>query len=179
MLNDFEKVLISKEQLETRIQEMADQISADYQGKKPLFICILKGSIFFMADLLKKLSIPAQVECMAVSSYGADTKSSGEVKVVKDLNVAINGKDVIIVEDIVDSGNTLSYLKRLLLQRNPASLKICTLLDKPERRRVEIDVDYTGFAIPDEFVVGYGLDYAEDYRQLDQVYILKREVYEK
>lgn len=179
MLNDFEKVLISKEQLETRIQEMADQISCDYKGKKPLFICILKGSIFFTADLLKKLSIPAQIECMAVSSYGADTKSSGEVKVVKDLSVAINGKDVIIVEDIVDSGNTLSYLKRLLLQRKPASLKICTLLDKPERRRVEIDVDYTGFSIPDEFVIGYGLDYNEDYRQLDQVYILKREVYEK
>ena len=179
MLNDFEKVLISKEQLETRIQEMADQISCDYKGKKPLFICILKGSIFFTADLLKKLSIPAQIECMAVSSYGADTKSSGEVKVVKDLSVAINGKDVIIVEDIVDSGNTLSYLKRLLLQRKPASLKICTLLDKPERRRVEIDVDYIGFSIPDEFVIGYGLDYNEDYRQLDQVYILKREVYEK
>ncbi len=179
MFNDFEKVLISKEQIENKIQEMADQISNDYKGKKPLFICILKGSIFFMADLLKKLTIPAQVECMAVSSYGSETKSSGEVNVIKDLSVAISGKDVIIVEDIVDSGNTLSYLKRLLLQRNPASLKICTLLSKPDRRKVEIDVEYIGFSIPDEFVVGYGLDYAEDYRQLDQIYILKREVYEK
>lgn len=179
MINDFEKVLISKEQLNAKIKEMANQISNDYKGKTPLFICILKGSIFFTADLLKNLTIPAQIECMAVSSYGAGSKSSGEVKVVKDLNVAINGKDVIIVEDIVDSGNTLSYLKRLLLQREPASLKICTLLDKPERRRVEIDVDYTGFEIPDEFVVGYGLDYAENYRQLDQIYVLKRQVYEK
>ena len=179
MYKDFERVLISKDKLQKRIKEMADTISKDYEGKNPLFICILKGSIFFTTDLLKNLSIPAQVECMAVSSYGKDTKTSGEVKVIKDLNMAIFNRHVIIVEDIVDSGNTLSYLKRLLLQRKPASLKICTLLDKPDRRKVEIDVEYTGFTIPDEFVVGYGLDYAENYRQYDEVYILKREVYEK
>ncbi len=179
MFNDFDKILISKQQLDIRIKEMADAISNDYKDKKPLFICILKGSIFFMVDLLKNLTIPAQIDCMSVSSYGTNTQSGGEVKITKDLNVAINDKDVIIVEDIVDSGNTLSHLKRLLLQRKPASLKICTLLDKPDRRRVEIDVDYTGFEIPDEFVVGYGLDYAENYRQLDQIYVLKREVYEK
>ena len=179
MINDFEKVLISKEQLNAKIKEMADQISNDYKGKTPLFICILKGSIFFTADLLKNLTIPAQIECMAVSSYGAGSKSSGEVKVVKDLNVAINGKDVIIVEDIVDSGNTLSYLKRLLLQREPASLKICTLLDKPSRRKVDLQADYVGFEIPDEFVVGYGLDYNEDYRAVKEICVLKREVYEK
>ncbi len=178
MFNDYEKVLVSKEQINARVKEMADTISNDYKGKTPLFICILKGSIFFTCDLLRNLTIPAQIDCMAVSSYGADTKSSGEVKIVKDLSVDIKGKDVIIVEDIVDSGNTLSHLKKLLLQRNPASLKICTLLDKPDRRTAEIEVEYIGFSIPDEFVIGYGLDYNENYRQLDQVYVLKREVYE-
>ena len=178
MFNDFEKVLVNKEQLENKIKELATQISNDYKGKTPLFICILKGSIFFTADLLKNLTIPAQLECMSVSSYGAGSISSGQVKIKKDLDVDINGKDVIIVEDIIDSGNTLACLKELLLQRNPASLKICTLLNKPERRRTKIDIDYSGFDIPDEFVVGYGLDYAENYRQLNQVYVLKREVYE-
>ena len=139
----------------------------------------LKGSIFFTADLLKAVTIPCEIEFMAVSSYGRDTKSSGEVKLVKDLNVPIQGRDVIIIEDIIDSGNTLSYLKRLLEQRNPNSVKICTLLDKPERRKVDLKADYVGFVIPDEFVVGYGLDYDEKFRTYDEVYILKREVYEK
>ena len=178
MYNDFEKVLISKDKLENKVKELATQISSDYQGKTPLFICILKGSVFFTADLLKNLTIPAQLECMAVSSYGAGSTSSGDVKIVKDLTVDINGKDVIILEDIIDSGNTLACLKKLLLKRNPASLKICTLLDKPERRRAEIEVDYTGFEIPDEFVVGYGLDFNEYYRNLPYVGILKPEAYQ-
>lgn len=179
MYNNFEKVLISEEKLQSRVKELAKQISDDYAGKNPFFVCILKGSVFFTTDLLRYLSIPCQMEFMAVSSYGAGTKSSGEVKLVKDLNVPIEGKDVVIVEDIIDSGNTLSYLKRLLEQRNPTSVKICTLLDKPERRKVDLSADYVGFVIPDEFVVGYGLDYNEDYRQIPEICILKREVYEK
>ena len=179
MYNNFEKVLISEEKLQSRVKELAKQISDDYADKNPFFVCILKGSVFFTTDLLRYLSIPCQMEFMAVSSYGAGTKSSGEVKLVKDLNVPIEGKDVIIVEDIIDSGNTLSYLKRLLEQRNPTSVKICTLLDKPERRKVDLSADYVGFVIPDEFVVGYGLDYNEDYRQIPEICILKREVYEK
>ena len=179
MLNDFEKVLITENQLKTKVKELADKISKEYNGKNPLLICILKGSVLFTSDLLKNLSTPCQIEFMAVSSYGASTKSSGEVKLTKDLNVPIANRDVIIIEDIVDSGNTLSYLKRVLLQRNPNSVKICTLLDKPERRKVDLEADFVGFTIPDEFVVGYGLDYKEDYRQYPEIYILKREVYEK
>lgn len=179
MLNDFEKVLITENQLKTKVKELADKISREYDGKNPLLICILKGSVLFASDLLKSLSTPCQIEFMAVSSYGASTKSSGEVKLTKDLNVPIANRDVIIIEDIVDSGNTLSYLKRVLLQRNPNSVKICTLLDKPERRKVDLEADFVGFTIPDEFVVGYGLDYKEDYRQYPEIYILKREVYEK
>lgn len=178
MLKDFEKVLIDEKKLQKRIKELADEISRDYAGKKPLFIGILKGSVFFITDLLRYLTIPAQMDFMAVSSYGAGTKSSGEVKVLKDLSAPISGKDVIIVEDIVDSGNTLSYLKRLLVSRNPASIKICTLLDKPDRRKTDVVTDYSGFVIPDEFVVGYGLDYDEDYRQCPEVYVLSRSVYE-
>lgn len=179
MINNFEKVLITKQQLNDRIKELANEISNDYAGETPLFVCILKGSVFFTADLLRELSIPCHMEFMAVSSYGAGTKSSGEVNLVKDLNVPIAGKHVIIVEDIIDSGNTLSYLKRVLIQRNPKSVKICTLLDKPDRRKVDLTADYCGFVIPDEFVVGYGLDYDEDYRQHPEICILKRSVYEK
>ncbi len=178
MYKNFEKVLISEEKLQLRIKELANEISNDYEGKNPFFVCILKGSVFFTTDLLRYLSTPCQMEFMAVSSYGAGTKSSGEVKLIKDLNVPIENKDVIILEDIIDSGNTLSYLKRLLEQRNPNSVKICTLLDKPERRKVDLKADYVGFVIPDEFVVGYGLDYNEDYRQIPEICILKREVYE-
>lgn len=179
MYKDFEKVLISKQDIAKRISELAKQLDSDYEGKNPLFIGILKGSVIFTADLLRALSIPCQMEFMAVSSYGNSTKSSGEVKLIKDLNVPIENRHVVIVEDIVDSGNTLSYLKRLLMQRKPASVKIITLLDKPSRRKVELVPEYCGFSIPDEFVVGYGLDYNEDYRAFDEVYILKREVYEK
>ena len=179
MYKDFEKVLISKEDLQNKICELAKRLDGDYEGKNPLFICILKGGIFFMSDLLKALSIPCEMEFMAVSSYGKETKSSGEVKMIKDVNIPINNRHVVVVEDIIDSGNTLSYLKRLLLQRKPASIKICTLLDKPERRKVDLLADYVCFTIPDEFVVGYGLDYNEKYRTYNEVYVLKREVYEK
>ena len=178
MLNDFEKVLITENQLKTKVKELADKISKEYDGKNPLLICILKGSVLFASDLLKSLSTPCQIEFMAVSSYGASTKSSGEVKLTKDLNVPIANRDVIIIEDIVDSGNTLSYLKRVLLQRNPNSVKICTLLDKPERRKANIFADYAGAQIPDAFVVGYGLDYDEKYRNLPFVGALKPAVYE-
>ncbi len=177
MYNNFEKVLISEETLQVKVKELALKLSEDYKGKNPLFICILKGSIFFTTDLLRYLTIPCHIEFMAVSSYQSGT-TSGEVRLVKDLNVPIQNRHVIIVEDIIDSGNTLSYLKRLLEQRNPASIKLCTLLDKPERRKVNLEADYVGFTIPDEFVVGYGLDYAEDYRQIPEICILKREVYE-
>ncbi len=176
--NDFERVLISREQIATRVKELAAEIDRDYADKNPLFICILKGSTFFFTDLLKELRIPAEIDFMAVSSYGSGT-TSGYVKMVKDLDRPIDGRHVVIVEDMVDSGNTLSYLRDLLLTRDPASLAICTLMDKPERRVAEITVDYTGFRVPDEFVVGYGLDYAERYRTLPEIYILKREIYEK
>ena len=176
--NDFESVLLSREQIATRITELAADLDRDYADKNPLFICILKGSAFFFTDLLKALTIPAEIDFMSVSSYGSGT-TSGYVKMVKDLDRPINGRHVVIVEDMVDSGNTLAYLRELLLTRDPASLAICTLMDKPERRVANISVDYTGFRVPDEFVVGYGLDYAEKYRTLPEIYILKREVYEK
>lgn len=175
--NDFERVLISREQIAARITELAAEIDRDYADKNPLFICILKGSAFFFTDLLKELTIPAEIDFMSVSSYGSGT-TSGYVKMVKDLDRPIDGRHVVIVEDMVDSGNTLSYLRDLLLTRDPASLSICTLMDKPERRVAEIAVEYTGFRVPDEFVVGYGLDYAERYRTEPEIYVLKREVYE-
>ncbi len=178
MFKDFERVLVSKQDLQNRITELAKEMDELYKDSNPLFICILKGSVFFTADLLKTITIPCEIEFMSVSSYGSDTKTSGEVKLIKDLSVPIHDRDVVIIEDIIDSGNTLSYLKRLLLQRNPKSVKICTLLDKPERRKVDLSADFVGFVIPDEFVVGYGLDYDEKYRTFDEVYILKREVYE-
>ena len=179
MKNDFAKILISEEELRSAVKKMADRISADYVGKTPLFICILKGSVFFYVDLLKELSIPAELDFMSISSYGNSTRTSGEVKMIKDLDHSIAGKDVIIVEDIIDSGNTLSYLRDLLFSRKPASLRICTLLDKPERRQTDVTADYSCFCIPDEFVVGYGLDYAERYRNEPAIYVLKPEVYEK
>lgn len=178
MKKDFERVLISKEQLDKRIKELASQIDKDYAGKKPLFICILKGSIMFYTDLLRAISIDCSMDFMSLSSYRNST-TSGEVKLIKDLDDPIVGKDVIIVEDIVDSGKTLSYLKRLLSSKNPNSVKVITMLDKPERRTVEFQPDYTGFVIEDEFVVGYGLDYAQDYRHYPEIYILSRSIYQK
>lgn len=179
MYNDFDRVLVSNAEIKERIEQLAARLREDYAGKVPLFVCILKGSVFFYADLLRALRMPVELDFMSISSYGNATRSSGEVRMVKDLDRSIEGKDVIIVEDIVDSGNTLSYLKQLLLSRGPASVRIVTLLDKPERRVTDVEVEYSCFRIPDEFVVGYGLDYAEKYRNTDDIYVLKREVFEQ
>lgn len=176
---DVERVLISEEQLDKKVEELAQKISADYQGNDVLVVTLLKGGVMFSVDLMRKMSVPVQIDFMSVSSYGSSSKTSGVVKVDKDLDTPIQGKHVLLVEDIIDSGLTLSYVKEMLLTRDPASLKICTILDKPSRRKVHIDVDYTGFEIPDEFVVGYGLDYAQKHRNLPYVGILKRSVYEK
>ncbi len=162
-------VLLSEEEVDARIKAIGEQISKDYEGKQIHMICVLKGGTFFMCELAKRISVPVSLDFMAVSSYGSDTKSSGVVKIVKDLDEAIQGKDVLVVEDIVDSGRTLSYLMEMLRDRKPASLKLCTLLDKPDRRVIEVPVDYTGFQIPDEFVVGYGLDYDQKYRNLPYI----------
>lgn len=178
MLNAIERVLIDEETLRDKVQELARQISNDYEGKCLTMIGILKGSVPFMADLLRLVTTEVEIDFMSVSSYAHGSKSSGVVKILKDLDINLADKNVLIVEDIIDSGRTLSYLKKLLLSRNPADLKICTILNKPDRREVEIDVDYIGFDIPDEFVVGYGLDYAQKYRNFPFVGILKREIYE-
>ena len=178
-MSEFERVLISKEELDQRESELAAQLDRDYAGKNPLFIGILKGSIFFFSDLLQKLHIEAEMDFMAISSYGAGTTSSGYVRIIKDLDRHINGRHVVIVEDMVDSGTTLAHLKEVLATREPASIAICSLLSKPERRKTPVDIDYLGFEVPDEFVVGYGLDYAERYRVLPDVRILDRSVYEK
>ena len=160
------RVLVSEEEVGKRIKEVGEQISKDYEGQEVHVICVLKGGVFFMCELAKRISIPVSMDFMSVSSYGNEKQSSGIVKIVKDLDEALEGKNVIIVEDIIDSGRTLSYLVEILKKSNPKSLKICTLLDKPERRVTDVKVDYVGFAIPDEFVVGYGLDFAQKYRNL-------------
>lgn len=180
MKNDLAKVLIAQQDLARRVREMGEQISADYGDKEPILVCILKGAVMFYADLCRAISIPVNLDFMAVSSYGNRTKSSGEVEIRKDLSVPIDGRHVIVVEDIVDSGFTLSYLMRVLSSRGAASVKICTLLDKPERRApgILIQADYAGFVIGNEFVVGYGLDYAEKYRNLPYIGVLKPEIYE-
>ena len=167
------RVLVSEQDVDARIEELGKKISEDYAGKQVHFICILKGSVFFMCELAKRITVPVTMDFMSVSSYGDGTKSSGIVKIAKDLDETLEGKDVIIVEDIIDSGRTLSYLLELLKDRKPNSLKLCTLLDKPERRVVDVNVDYTGFAIPDEFVVGYGLDYDQKYRNLPYIGIVE------
>lgn len=178
MLNAIKEILISEEQLQKKVNELAQQISSDYEGKDLLIVTVLKGGFVFAADLFRNITIPASVDFLAVSSYGASTQTSGVVKIIKDLDNPVAGKDVLIVEDILDSGVTLNYLKDMLLQRGVNSLKICTILNKPERRKVDLVADYVGFDIPDEFVVGYGLDYDEKFRNLPFVGILKREVYE-
>ncbi|MDF2539488.1 MAG: hypothetical protein K0S76_2509 [Herbinix sp.] len=167
------RVMLSEEQVEVRIKELAQQISKDYEGKSVHLICILKGSVFFSCDLAKRLSIPVTLDFMSVSSYGNETVSSGRVRILKDLDESIQGRNVLIVEDIIDSGRTLAYLKDLLGSRAPESLEICTLLDKPDRRETEVDVKYVGFVIPDEFVVGYGLDYDQLYRNLPYVGVVE------
>ncbi len=177
MKDDIYKVLLTKEQIEKRVKEIAAKINADFQNEDLIVVCILRGSCYFFADLTRELTSFVDLEFMSVSSYNSGTSSSGEVRIIKDINCAIEGKNVIIVEDIVDTGYTLSYLKRILLERRPKSLKICTLLDKPSRRKVEIDGDYVGFEVPNEFVVGYGLDYNQNYRNLPYIGVLKQEIY--
>lgn len=177
MEHDIQEVLFSEEQLAQRVSQIAEEINRDYADKEILLVSVLRGSFVFMADLARKITRPCRVDFMAVSSYGKGSTSSGQVQITKDLSEDISGLHVIVVEDILDSGNTLSYLLRLLEQRHPASIRLCTLLDKPDRRKVEVDVHYSGFTIPDAFVVGYGLDYAERYRNLPYIGILKPEVY--
>lgn len=177
MREDILKVLITEQELKDKIAQLGAQISKDYAGKNLLMVSVLKGSVIFMADLMRAITIHARVDFMAVSSYGSGVKTSGVVKIVKDLDLPLDGYDILIVEDILDSGKTLDYLIDILNQRNPKSIKIATLLDKPERREVNIKPDYSGFVVPDEFVVGYGLDYAEKYRNLPFVGVLKPEVY--
>ena len=176
---DVERIMLSRAEISARIKELAAKIDIDYAGKKPVMVCILKGSVIFFSDLIREMQTPIEIDFMVVSSYGAGTTSTGTLNVKKDLVINITGKDVLIVEDIVDSGNTLYNLKKLLASRGPASLKVITLLDKPERRQVDMTPEYRGFEIEDEFVVGYGLDYAEEYRNLPYVGGLKRSVYEK
>ena len=165
--------LLSEEEIDKRIAEIAEQISRDYGEEQVHLICVLKGGVFFMCELAKRISIPVSMDFMSVSSYGADTKSSGVVKIVKDLDEPLEGKDVLIVEDIIDSGRTLYYLIDILQKRRPESIRLCTLLDKPDRRVKEVNVDYVGFNIPDEFVVGYGLDYAQKYRNLPYIGVVE------
>ncbi len=166
-------VLISEEEVAKRIREIAEQISKDYEGKQVHMICILKGGVFFMTELSKHVTVPCSLDFMAISSYGDETVSSGRMKFSKDLDNSIEGKDVLVVEDIIDSGNTLHYLTGMLQQRKPNSIRLCTLLDKPSRREVEVSVDYTGFTIPDAFVVGYGLDYQQRYRNLPYIGVVE------
>ncbi|MWC30187.1 hypoxanthine phosphoribosyltransferase [Paenibacillus sp. MMS18-CY102] len=179
MLKDIQEVLFDAETIQNKVKELGEQLSQDFEGRNPLVICVLKGAFIFMSDLVKQLSIPLEIDFMAVSSYGASTKSSGVVKIIKDLDVTVEGREVLIVEDIIDSGLTLSYLIDVLERRNAKSVTVVTLFDKPARRTVDLEADYKGFSLPDEFIVGYGLDYAEHYRNLPFVGILKREVYTK
>lgn len=169
------RVLLSEEEVNRRINEVAAEINKDYEGKEVHLICILKGGVFFTCELAKRLTVPVSLDFMSVSSYGNDTKSSGVVRIVKDLDEPLQGKNVLIVEDIIDSGRTLSYLMEVLKQRGPENIRLCTLLDKPERRvKKQVKVDYTCFSIPDEFVVGYGLDYAQKYRNLPYIGVVEQ-----
>jgi len=178
MKDDIKEILITEEQLQKKVTEMGRRISEDYKDKNLLMVSVLKGSVVFMSDLIRAIDIPVRLDFMSVSSYGSGVKTSGVVKIIKDLDIPIEGYDLLIVEDILDSGMTLGYLKEILNARGPKSMRIATLLDKPERRKVDITADYTGFTIPDQFVVGYGLDYSEKYRNLPFVGILDPKVYE-
>lgn len=178
MINDIQEVLLSADQIATRVKEIGEQISADYAGEEILMIGVLRGAVIFMSDLARSISIPVAIDFMAVSSYGASTTSSGIVRILKDLDEEVAGRHILVVEDIIDSGLTLNYLLDNLHSRKPASIRLVTLLNKPERRKKEVHVDYNGFTIPDHFVVGYGLDYAEKYRNLPFIGILKPEAYE-
>lgn len=163
------KVLISEDDVDKRVRELGKKISEEYAGREVHLICVLKGGVFFMCELAKRITVPVTMDFMSVSSYGDGTESSGRIQIIKDLDESIEGKDVLVVEDIIDTGRTLSYLLELLRERKPSSMRLCTLLDKPERRVCEVKVDYVGFDIPDEFVVGYGLDYAQKYRNLPYI----------
>ena len=177
MKNDMLKTLITKEELEATVARLGREITRDYQGKTPMMVAVLKGAFIFMADLVRQVDIPCTLDFMCVSSYGKGMSTSGQVKIIKDLDTTIEGKDVIIVEDILDSGVTLSYLMDLLRARKPASIRLCTLFDKPARHKVDIHIDYKGMEVPNEFIVGYGLDYAEVYRNYPEIAVLKPQVY--
>ncbi len=177
MHKDLEKVLYTEEEIKAAAKRLAEQINKDYAGQEVVFVGLLKGSVQFMADLIKNIDLMCTVDFMCVSSYGNGTKSTGRVNIIKDLSEPIDGKNVVIVEDIIDSGNTLNFINRYFSAKNARSVRICTLLDKPSRREVEIDVDYVGFEVPDEFVVGYGLDFREYYRNLPYIGVLKPEIY--
>ncbi|MFA4136927.1 MULTISPECIES: hypoxanthine phosphoribosyltransferase [unclassified Brevibacillus] len=179
MNQDIEKILLSEEDIAVKVQELGKTLAAEYKDKNPLVICVLKGAVVFMADLIRHMDIPCEMDFMAVSSYGSGTESSGMVKILKDLDTSVENRHVLVVEDIMDSGLTLSRLVELLRHREAASVKVVTLLNKPERRKVDISPDYKGYDVPDEFVVGYGLDYSEHYRNLPYIGVLKPEVYTK
>lgn len=176
--NDVEEILFSEEQLAQITARIAAQINEDYRDKNLLLVSVLKGSLVFMADLMRQITIPCAIDFLSVSSYGNGTSSSGEVRILKDLDQSLEGKDLLVVEDILDSGNTLSFLLKNLSARNPASIRLCTLLDKPERRKAEVYADYVGAQVEDKFIVGYGLDYAELYRNLPYIGVLKPEIYQ-
>lgn len=178
MMQDIKAVFYSEQQLHDKITEIGKQISEDYKDKNLMLVSVLKGSVVFMADLMRAITIPCEIDFMSVSSYGNKTDSNGTVRILKDLDRDIAGYDLLIVEDILDSGMTLSYIKEILLARKPHSIRVCTLLDKPERRKSAIYADYSGFEVPNEFVVGYGLDFAQKYRNLPFIGVLKEEVYQ-
>ena len=178
MMEDIQEVLFTERQIAVMVEQVGQQISQDYKDKNLLLVSVLKGSVVFMADLMRSISIPAKIDFMATSSYGAGTKTSGVVKIIKDLDIPLSGYDIVLVEDILDSGKTLNYLMELLRDRNPRSLQVCALFDKPERREVDVKAAYVGSVIPDAFIVGYGLDYDEKYRNLPFVGVLKPSVYE-
>ena len=177
MKEDVLRVLLSEDEIREKVRELGGKITADYKNSNLMLVTVLKGAVVFLADLMRQIDVPAEIDFMVVSSYGSGVKSSGVVKIVKDLDVPLAGKDILIVEDILDSGLTLSYIKELLESRGPRSIRIATLLDKPSRRKVDLQADYIGFSVPDEFVIGYGLDYDEKYRTLPYIGILKPEVY--
>ena len=172
-MEDKISILLTEEEVDAKIRALGKKISEDYAGKSVHLVCVLKGGVFFMCELAKRIEVPVSMDFMSVSSYGNGTSSSGAVRIVKDLDEPLEGKDVLIVEDIIDSGNTLHYLVEILYKRNPSSIKICTLLDKPDRRLADVNVDYVGFAIPDKFVIGYGLDYAQKYRNLPYIGVVE------
>jgi len=175
LTTELGETIISEKEIRARVTELAARISVDYADKEPLLVCVLKGAVFFMADLVRELTVPSELDFMAVSSYGSATDSSGVVRILKDLDANIEGRNVLIIEDIIDSGLTLSYLRKNLRSRNPASVEVCSLLTKPSRRKVDIACEYVGFEVPDKFVVGYGLDYLEKYRNLRFIAVLSEE----